>query len=149
MALGDSEGEFTRWQITRALIDEDHPERSEIDLRVDLTSVDTGNSTRDRHLKGGDFLDVEHYPTATAKLHDVVLADPQHFSVTVDLDLHGTSHTFPMPFTIIDRAARTLAGEVILKRSDFQIGSHGSLNPFRVDDEVTVFVEVVVPPAAQ
>jgi len=146
--LGDSEGEFTRWQITRAVIDDDHPERSEVDVRVDLASLETGNSVRDRHLMSPDFLDVVRYPTAIAKLHAVAFADPQHFSVDVDLDLHGISRTFPMQFVIVDRAAREVAGEVVLKRSDFEIGGMGSfLNPLRIDDEVQVFVEVIVPPA--
>ena len=137
-----------RWNITRAFVDDEHPERSEVELRIDLTSVDTGSSVRDRHLMSRDFLDVTRYPTATAKLHNVVLTDPQHFSLTVDLDLHGISHTFPMQFTIIDRAARAVAGEVVLKRTDFDIGGTGSfLNPLRVDDEVKVMVEVTVPPA--
>ena len=148
MALGDSEGAFTRWEITRAVIDDDHPERSEVDVRVDLTSLDTGNAMRDRHLKSSDFLDVTRYPTATAKLHDVTVADPEHFQVDVDLDLHGVVRTFPMQLAVVDRGAREVSGEVILKRLDFQIGGLGSfLNPLRVDNDVVVVIDVIVPHA--
>src|SRR5882724_1030336 len=146
MALGYSEGEFRRWRITDAVIDEENPERSTIALVIDLTSLDTGNDTRDRHLRSADFFDVDHYPTATVRLTAVEVEDAQHFVATVELDLHGRSQSFPMRFAIVDRAARRIAGEITLKRSAFEVGATaGFFNPFRVDDEVHVMVEAVVP----
>jgi polyisoprenoid-binding protein YceI len=144
--LGAAEGEFRRWHITDALIDEDHPERSTVAVVVDLTSVDTGNDTRDRHLRGADFLDVERYPTATIRVSGIEMNDAQDFTASVQLDLHGRSKTFPMRFAVVDRAARRIAGRITLKRSDFGVGNSGSLfNPLHVDDDVQVMVETVVP----
>lgn len=146
MALGYSEGEFRRWHITDAVIDEENPEHSTVALVIDLTSLDTGNDTRDRHLRSADFFDVDHYPTATVRLHAVELEDSQHFAATVELDLHGRSQSFPMRFAIVDRAARRIASEITLKRSEFGIGAtKGFFNPLRVDDEVHVMIEAVVP----
>ena len=146
MALGSADGEFRRWHITDALIDDDHPERSTVAVVVDLTSVDTGNDTRDRHLRSADFLDVERYPTATIRVTGVMMNDAQDFTASVQLDLHGRSKTFPMRFAVVDRAARRIAGEITLKRSDFGVGGSGSfLNPLRIDDDVQVTVETVVP----
>lgn len=71
-------GTFRRWRITRAHVDEAHPERSEVDVEVDLASLDTGISERDRHLRGESFLDVERYPTAVARLRNFRLDDPDH-----------------------------------------------------------------------
>jgi polyisoprenoid-binding protein YceI len=144
--IGTSEGEFRRWHITDAVIDEEHPERSSVAVVIDLTSVDTGNDTRDRHLRSADFLDVDHYPTATVRLHAIEVEDSQHFAATVELDLHGRSQSFPMRFAIVDREARRIAGEITLKRSEFGVGAtNGFFNPFRVDDEVHVMIEAVVP----
>jgi polyisoprenoid-binding protein YceI len=146
MALGSSEGEFRRWQITDAVIDEENPEHSTVTLVIDLTSLDTGNDTRDRHLRSADFLDVDHYPTATVRLSAVEVEDSQHFAARVELDLHGRSQSFPMRFAIVDRAARRIAGEMSLKLSEFGVGAtKGFFNPFRVDDEVHVMIEAVVP----
>jgi polyisoprenoid-binding protein YceI len=146
MALGYSEGEFRRWHITEAVIDEQNPEHSTVALVIDLTSLDTGNDTRDRHLRSADFFDVAHYPTATVRIRDVAVEDSQHFIATVHLDLHGRSQSFPMRFAIVDRATRRIAGEITLKRSEFGVGATtGSFNPFRVDDEVHVMIEAVVP----
>lgn len=144
--LGATEGEFRRWHITDALIDEDHPERSSVALVVDLTSVDTGNDARDRHLRSADFLDVERYPTATIRITGVEMDEAQHFTASVQLELHGQSKTFPMRFAVVDRAARRIAGQITLKRSDFGVGGSGSFfSPFHVDDDVQVMVETIVP----
>jgi len=146
LPLGDSEGEFRRWEITRARIDDQHPDCSEVDVSIDLASLDTGNSMRDRHLKGPDFLDVEHYPTATVKLDTVLVEDADHFSARVQLELHGHTRDLVMHFFIADRAARRVTSDAVLKRTDFDVGGLGSfLNPLRVDDEVRIIVEVFVP----
>ena len=146
--LGSSEGEFRRWHITDALIDEEHPERSRVAVVIDLTSLDTGNDTRDRHLRSADFLDVNRYPTATVHVSDVEVEDAQHFMASVQLDLHGQSKTFPMRF-VVDRSARRIAGQMSLKRSDFGVGANGGFfNPLRVDDEVQVMIEATAPASA-
>src|SRR5215470_447904 len=123
-AVGFSEGEFRRWHITDALIDEEHPERSSVAVVIDLTSLDTGNDTRDRHLRSADFFDVNRYPTATVRVSDVAVEDAQHFIASVQLDLHGQSKTFPMRFVIVDLAARRIAGQMSLRRSDFAVGAN-------------------------
>jgi polyisoprenoid-binding protein YceI len=146
MALGASSGVFRQWRITRATIDEEHPERSEIEAVVDLDSLDTENSTRDRHLRGADFFDVERYPTARIRVSGVRVEDPQHFTAAVELELHGQVQNFPMRFMITDRAARRIISEVTLKRSDFRIGPPmGWSNPLRVADDVQVMLEATVP----
>jgi polyisoprenoid-binding protein YceI len=148
VAVGPSEGEFRRWHITEALIDEDHPERSSVTVVIDLTSLDTGIDKRDRHLRSADFFDVDRYPTATVRLDNVQLEDGTHFIASVQLDLHGQSKTFPMQFAIVDRGTRRIAGEVTLKRSDFGVGAIGSrFNPLHVDDDVQVMIETTVPQA--
>ncbi len=147
-AIGSSEGEFRRWRITRAIINENRPEHSTVEVVIDLGSLDTGNATRDRHLRSADFFDVERYPTAVVSVGDVRLDDPQGFTAAVRVDIHGRSRTFPMHFAIVDRAARRIAGRITLKRSDFDVGTtRRFFNPLRVDDAVDVVVEATVPPA--
>lgn len=146
-AIGPSAGEFRRWQIRRALIDEEHPSQSEVVAVVDLVSLDTGNATRDRHLRSEDFLGVDQFPIAEVRLHDFVLDDPTHFTAQVDLELHGHRRTFPMQFTV-NQGTRRISGDVVLIRSDYEIGPQGwRLNPLRVGDEIAVHVDAIVPPA--
>jgi len=45
--------------------DEEHPERSSVEVRLSAASVDTGQAARDQHLSSADFLDAETYPYLT------------------------------------------------------------------------------------
>lgn len=40
-------------------------ETAEIDLSIDVSSIDTGDAKRDEHLKSIDFFDVKNYPKIT------------------------------------------------------------------------------------
>jgi polyisoprenoid-binding protein YceI len=148
LPIGDVDGEFHRWRITRAVIDDLHPQRSAVDVEVDLTSLDTANAIRDRHLRSDRFLDVARFPTATVHLRDVQADGDDAFTAQIELDLHGHTQTLPMHFAIVDRAARRVTGAAVLKRTDFGVGTpRGGL--FQVGEEVQVTVDVVVPPAGE
>jgi polyisoprenoid-binding protein YceI len=146
-------GEFERWHIERAEIDEQKPERSVVEVVVDLASVDTGIERRDEHLRTADFFDVERFPTARVTLENFRLGDghpPERLAAEVTLELHGVTRRFPMEFSILDRKTRRIEGEVTLRRTDFGVG--GPLrrwNPVSVRDEVVVQVEVTVPAGRQ
>lgn len=146
--LTTAHGEFRSWRIHRALVDERSPERSVIEVAVDLASVDTGIGTRDAHLRSEDFFDVERFPTARVRLENFHLLGADRVSADATLELHGVTRRFPMEFRITDRAARSVEGRVTLRRSDFGVGGPvRSWNPLSVRDEVRVHVEARVPPA--
>lgn len=143
-----AKGEFQRWHIQRASVDEQSPERSVVEVVVDLASVDTGIERRDAHLRTADFFDVERFPTARVTLENFRLGDGDAPDLTADvtLDLHGVTRRFPMEFSITDRAARRIEGEVTLLRTDFGVGGPvRRWNPTSVRDEVVVRVEATVP----
>ena len=56
-------GRFTG--MSGSIVVADDPAESAVDIQIDTASVHSGDQTRDDHLRSGDFLDVEHYPTAT------------------------------------------------------------------------------------
>jgi polyisoprenoid-binding protein YceI len=149
--IATAHGEFHRWRVRRASIDEEHPERSVVEVEVDLASVDTGIARRDEHLRTADFFDVERFPTALVTLEGFrrgVGQDADRFTADVTLDLHGVTRRFPMEFAIVDRDKRRIQGEVTLRRTDFGIGGPvRRWNPVSVRDEVHVRVEATVPPA--
>lgn len=41
------------------------PADSAVEVVIDMATVNSGDVSRDDHLRSGDFFDVEHHPTAT------------------------------------------------------------------------------------
>ena len=53
----DFKGQFT--------FDKDNPEVSRVEVEIDVASINTNHTERDKHLRGKDFFNVEKYPKAT------------------------------------------------------------------------------------
>lgn len=143
-------GQFRRWRIERAVIDEENLGNSVVEVVVDLASVDTGIGKRDDHLRTADFFDVETYPEAIVVLAHFRQEDPKHpeqWTADVTLDLHGVKRSFPMMLSIVDREAGRVEGKATLRRTDYGVGGPVSRwNPVSVRDEVEVQVNVTIPP---
>lgn len=67
-------------------------------LSIDAGSVDTKQKRRDKHLRSGDFFDVEHHPTIEINAHDVRLTSGEAASVQADVMVAGI--TRPMKFDV-------------------------------------------------
>ena len=89
-------------------IDHANPEKSAAEVDIDAASISTGNEQRDAHLRSGDFLDVENYPTIVFrstgaevvdddeyKMHGELVIKGQGRPVVLDLQYQGSS---PDPF---------------------------------------------------
>ncbi|HKU91164.1 MAG TPA: YceI family protein [Steroidobacteraceae bacterium] len=69
-----------------------------VDVTIDTTTVLTGVPDLDKHLKTGEFLDVEKFPTAQYKGRLAKFANGAPTEVQGDLTLHGV--TKPVVLTI-------------------------------------------------
>lgn len=72
-------------------VDEQDLSRSSVEATIDATTIHTGVSKRDEHLRGPDFFDVAQYPTLTFKSKRVEQVGEGKFQVTGDLTLHGVT----------------------------------------------------------
>ncbi|MFE7778316.1 YceI family protein [Streptomyces sp. NPDC057445] len=63
--------------------------RSRVHAVIDAASIDTGNGTRDEHLRSPDFLDVELFPEITYRSHGLTAAGPDRWTVHGLLSLRG------------------------------------------------------------
>ena len=72
-------------------LDEKDMTKSQVDVTVDTTSVDTRNESRDKDVKSPNFLDVATYPTMTFKSKRITAAGDGKYKMTGDLTLHGVT----------------------------------------------------------
>lgn len=75
-------------------VDEQHPDRSTVNVEIAAASIDTGVPDRDGHLRSADFLDVENHPTITfrsKRIEGAMKKEGDRFKVVGDLTIRGKS----------------------------------------------------------
>lgn len=75
----------------------ENPLESSVTATVDMASVDTADESRDGHLKGSDFFDVENHPTMTFASTGLV-ATGDGYRLNGDLTIKGV--TRPVGFDL-------------------------------------------------
>ncbi|MCP3768094.1 MULTISPECIES: YceI family protein [unclassified Streptomyces] len=68
-------------------------EDSRVSVRIDASSIATGNRTRDNHLRSADFLDVQHYPYIDFISTRFAYRGGAKWTVHGTLTMHGTSRS--------------------------------------------------------
>lgn len=71
--------------------DEAKPEASKVSVTLRTNSVDTNHAERDKHIRGGDFLDVGKFPEAKFVSTKITNVEGKKFDVTGDLTIHGVT----------------------------------------------------------
>lgn len=102
-----------------------------IELTADVSSIDTDNEQRDKHLQSPDFFDVQKNPKFTFKSTSFKKVGDKNYKLAGDLTLHGV--TKPVVLDVVlggttthPMNKKTLAGFTItgiIKRSDFGIAT--------------------------
>jgi polyisoprenoid-binding protein YceI len=63
-----------------------------------MTSVHSGLELLDKHLRSGDFFNVDKYPTATFKSTAILFEDDRPVTIVGNLTLHGVTQS--VTFTV-------------------------------------------------
>ena len=102
--------------------------KSSVNVTIDVTSVDTGNSGRDSDLKSSNYFDVAQFPTATFTSTSVAKTG-DGLTVNGNLTLHGV--TKPVTLTVegptgpvpgMDHKPHSgFSASTTIKRSDFNL----------------------------
>ncbi|KGJ99650.1 YceI family protein [Thalassotalea sp. ND16A] len=71
--------------------DQNNISASKIAINIDTTSIDSNHAERDKHLKSGDFLDVNKFGTATFISSKVEDKGDGKLAITGDFTLQGIS----------------------------------------------------------
>ena len=90
MMISKVRGEFSKFSGSIDL-DVDHPERTAVEVDVELASINTRDAQRDGHLRSADFFDVENNPTMRFKSTAVQVLDKSHAKLTGDLTIRNVT----------------------------------------------------------
>jgi polyisoprenoid-binding protein YceI len=134
-------------------LDQKDVTKSSVTATIDTTTVDTGNTQRDGHLKSPDFFDVAKFPTMTfvsKKLTD----EGGQKKLTGDLTLHGVTKTVTLDLDGPSKEETGMKGEIrrafsattAIHRQDFGLTWGGTLKSgdAMVGDDVKVELNVEV-----
>lgn len=89
MVISKVHGRFARWSGSLEL-DQTDLTRSSVDVRIDVSSIDTQVADRDTHLRSPDFLDAARYPEITFRSKRIE-KHGDGYRVLGDLSLHGVA----------------------------------------------------------
>lgn len=91
MMISTVRGEFEEFDGTIDF-DQDNPEHSNIEVRIDAASINTREEDRDNHLRSDDFLNVEEYPYLTFNSKRVEPQGDDRGRVVGDLTIRGVTN---------------------------------------------------------
>jgi polyisoprenoid-binding protein YceI len=83
---------------------EDDPEKSSVDIKIDAASIDTKDERRDAHLKSPDFLDAGAYPYIQFKSKRVEKIDDNHGKIIGDLTIRDVTKEVPLDVEYVGKA---------------------------------------------
>jgi polyisoprenoid-binding protein YceI len=95
-------GHFDEYEGT-VVFSPDDLENSRFDFEVEIDSIDTNNSKRDRHLNSADFFDSKKYPTMSFKSHAVKHVNDNQYSVEGTLTIKDVSKRYRCPLRIFGK----------------------------------------------
>lgn len=150
MGLSTVHGHFGSVKGT-IVFDEANVSKSSVNVTIDVTTVDTGNSARDNHLKTDAFFDIAHFPSATF-VSTSVSQNGSHLTVNGNLTLRGVSKPVvldavpsgaPVQSAMDHKMHVGYSATTTVKRLDFGIGTGFSAASLGEDVPLTIDLEAV------
>ncbi|MBF8247299.1 MAG: YceI family protein [Bacteroidetes bacterium] len=127
LVISEVEGSFNVYSGTLQSLKPDFVEAS-VDFVVDVPSINTDNSMRDKHLKSDDFFNAEKYPKITFKSVSWKKVDDKNYVLEGDLTIRDVKKrvTFAVVHggTIKDPWGNTKAGfkaSTVINRFDYSL----------------------------
>jgi polyisoprenoid-binding protein YceI len=112
-------------------------EKSVVSIDIDATTITTTPQMLLDHLKSPDFFDTAKFPKASFVSTSITQKEGTTYTVTGNLDLHGTKKAISFPATITANAEGVDAKATFsINRKDFGINYAGKANDLIRDDVV-------------
>ncbi|WGL60481.1 YceI family protein [Pigmentibacter sp. JX0631] len=100
LGINTVKGEFKKFS-GNIEYDAKNPQNTKVNAEIDASSLDTGNSKRDEHVKSADFLDVEKFGKITFVSKSAKLNGKNGLKITGDLTIHGVTKSVVLDVTDI------------------------------------------------
>jgi len=147
--LSKVKGKFTDFTINLTN-DEKDITKSSVNVVIKATSVDTGIEGRDKHLRTGDFFDVEKFPEITFQSSRIEKKGKQLIAHGT-LTMHGVAKEIALPFTITgvtenaDKTKKNIgySANLVLNRRDYGINYTHKTVPNFIGDNITVEIDLI------
>jgi polyisoprenoid-binding protein YceI len=120
---------INKFAVTKAdFKDPKNLEGATAQLTLDLSSLQTDQPKRDKHLQSPDYLDVAQFATATIDIDNVHRKDDQKYTADADIKIHGVDKKLPVAFEVISTTGDSvrIKGEQAFVREDFAIGNNST-----------------------
>lgn len=137
-------GTFARFEGTLDF-DTANPAAARAGLTIQLDSIDAGSSDANEELKKPAWFDTAHSPVATFESTAVNALGSNRYSISGKLTLRGITRVVEVPVLLkAENAIGIFDGQLILKRSDFNIGV-GEWADTVVSDDINIRFRMVAP----
>lgn len=123
---------------------------AKVDVVIQVASLDTRNEQRDGHVKSGDFLAIEEFPTI--EFHSTGCSvEGDTLNLTGDLTIKGVTKPITIPFTFEGAATDPFGnerigfeGSTVINRGDYGITFNAALETggVLVSEKVTLELEI-------
>jgi polyisoprenoid-binding protein YceI len=129
----------------------DDPAASTVEVTIGMASVNSGNDTRDDHLRSAELFDVGAWPTATYRSTRVVWTGGDEADVEGELTIRGIARPVPLKVRFVGAAVDPWGGQRAVfsatgrvNREDFGITWNMALETggILVSREVDIEIEV-------
>jgi polyisoprenoid-binding protein YceI len=131
--------------------DDRDPAAAQVDVTIDVHTIDTREAQRDAHLRSADFFDAEKFPVLTFKSTRVTDIKGDRFRLVGDLTMHGVTREVALDVTSEGHGKDPWGGEragysavAKLKRSDFGLTWNQVLETggIAVGDEIKIALDL-------
>jgi polyisoprenoid-binding protein YceI len=115
------------------------------DVTVDASTVDTDNKSRDSHLKGTEYFDVEKFPVITitsTKIDKTNETERGFYYFTGNLTMHGITKPLAFPFHV-EKVNDTylFTSDFKIDRLDFGVGDKSAVLSSTVNVSLSVLAK--------
>lgn len=115
----------------------EQPDKSSVEARIKVASIDTGNEKRDNHLRSGDWFEADEHPYITFKSTSVRQAGKDKLIASGPLTIKGKSQQVELPITLLGqqmipeqmqpmmggtKEVASFQASTAIDRSDFGVG---------------------------